>query len=146
MRFWDSSALVPLLCPQAAAEQARAYLLADPTIATWAWSAVECVSAVERQRRARELAQPGVITAFRRLDDLRRAWHEVNDLRAVRARAEQCLRLYPLRAADAGQLGAALWLAERVGQRLTFVTFDDRLADAARREGFDVLPSPVLSP
>ena len=48
---------------------------------------------------------------------------------------------HPLRAADALQLGAALVVAENRTAPLTFVTFDRRLAEAAEREGFEVLES-----
>jgi predicted nucleic acid-binding protein len=46
---------------------------------------------------------------------------------------------HPLRAADALQLGAALFAADGDPQSLELVTLDRRLADAARREGFPVL-------
>jgi len=49
------------------------------------------------------------------------------------------LRIHPLRAADALQLAAALTAAENPGA-LAFVSLDDRLSDAARREGFSILP------
>lgn len=50
------------------------------------------------------------------------------------------LELHPLRAADALHLAAALLAVEERPQGLGFVTFDLRLADAAEREGFAVLP------
>jgi hypothetical protein len=46
------------------------------------------------------------------------------------------LRVHPLRAADALQLAAAFMAAERRPASLQVVTLDERLADAARREGF----------
>lgn len=48
------------------------------------------------------------------------------------------MRLHPLRAADALQLAAALVLSDFEPRTLPFVTLDDRLASAARREGFEV--------
>jgi uncharacterized protein len=49
--------------------------------------------------------------------------------------------VHPLRAADALQLAAAFAAAERRPTSLELVTLDDRLADAARKEGFVVLYS-----
>jgi predicted nucleic acid-binding protein len=46
---------------------------------------------------------------------------------------------YPLRAADALQLGAAVVAAEGDPATLDFVTLDRRLANAAEREGFAIL-------
>jgi predicted nucleic acid-binding protein len=52
--------------------------------------------------------------------------------------ANRLSRTHPLRAADAMQLAAALVAAEERPASLRLVTLDDRLADAARREGFVV--------
>ncbi len=51
------------------------------------------------------------------------------------------LRVHPLRAADALQLAAAFAAAERRPASLEIVTLDDRLANAAQKEGFAVLNS-----
>lgn len=49
-------------------------------------------------------------------------------------------RRHDLRAADALQLAAAFFAAEGRPPALEFVCLDDRLADAARREGFVTTP------
>jgi hypothetical protein len=46
-----------------------------------------------------------------------------------------------LRAADALQLAAALIVCDERPESLSFVCLDDRLREAARKEGFPVLPS-----
>ena len=76
---------------------------------------------------------------MRRMDQLRDVWTEVLDVEAVRRRAERCLHVHPLRVANAGQLAAALVVGDPLGRALPFVTFDVRLAEAARREGLEVL-------
>jgi predicted nucleic acid-binding protein len=48
------------------------------------------------------------------------------------------LELYPLRAADALQLAAALDYFEKSPKGNVFITADQRLADAARQSGFSV--------
>jgi predicted nucleic acid-binding protein len=70
------------------------------------------------------------------------AWHEIDPSDAIRETAIRFLRVHPLRAADALQLAAAFIGAERRPASLEIVTLDDRLATAARREGFNVLDGP----
>ena len=66
------------------------------------------------------------------------SWDEVTEVLAVRARADALLARHPLRAADAGQLGAALLVREEPADALTFVCLDRRLSLAAEREGLRV--------
>jgi hypothetical protein len=47
--------------------------------------------------------------------------------------------VHPLRAADSLQLAAAIIAAEREPTTLEFVSLDDRLGEAASREGFRVV-------
>jgi predicted nucleic acid-binding protein len=58
----------------------------------------------------------------------------------VDRRARRLLAAHPLRAAAALQLAAALVACDERSDVPPFVTLDDRLAEAARREGFVVLP------
>jgi predicted nucleic acid-binding protein len=139
MRFWDTSALVQLLAPQAHTPRVQQLLRADAEIVVWMWTPVECLSALTRLEREGTMIGASLWRARARLDELRAAWSEIQDARAVRARAERCLLLHPLRAADAGQLAAALLLSERLSQNVSLVTFDARLAEAARREGLDAV-------
>jgi hypothetical protein len=53
--------------------------------------------------------------------------------------------VHPLRAADALQLAAAYAAAEQRPASLDMVTLDERLAIAARNEGFVVLDAESLS-
>ncbi len=50
------------------------------------------------------------------------------------------LRTHPMRASVALPLAAAVVAANRRPQTLEFVCLDRRLAEAAEREGFQVLP------
>ncbi len=65
-------------------------------------------------------------------------WYEVQPSENVRLNALRLLRLHPLSTGDGLQLAAAVTL---VGMPATgeLVTFDDRLADVARLEGFTIL-------
>lgn len=77
--------------------------------------------------------------ALRRLDRLARSWTEIEALDTTRERAERALAVHVFAAADALQLGAALVAMRDRPKQRSFVTADERLAAAARAEGFDVV-------
>jgi hypothetical protein len=139
MRYWDTSAIVPLLVAESGSARARALVEADPVIATWAWTRVEIASAIERRARAGAWSASERREALARFAELADAWDEVTDVLAVRGRAIPLLARHPIRAADAAQLGAAVLVADGDPTNLPFVCFDARLAMAAEREGFAVL-------
>lgn len=141
MRFWDSSALVPLLLEEPSSSVARSLLRDDRAIVAWRLSGTEVVSALWRRRRGGEIDEKARLAAEAGLSSLERIWTTVEDAAHVDRRARRLLALHPLRAADALQLAAALVACDERPHALPFVTLDDRLAEAARREGFAVLPS-----
>jgi uncharacterized protein len=140
MRFWDSSAVVPLLVRRPESEVVAAVLDEDPDMIVCWTTPVECASALARLRReghvdvARESA---VLALLRELAD---EWTEVVPAEQMRETAYRLLRTHALRAADALQLAAArTWAGRPAGD--AFVTFDTRLAEAAALEGFTPLPA-----
>lgn len=141
MRYRDTSALVPLLIAESRSETMRSVLAEDERIVTWAWSAVEFASAIERRARDGRLDRAGRRIALARLEQLAAAWDEVTDVLAVRRQARALLARYPLRAADAAQLGAALVVAPEGRTAFGFVCLDEQLSEAAEREGLQPLPA-----
>lgn len=139
MRFWDSSAIVPLLVEEPASARCRGLVRADPRIVVWLLTRTECVSALRRQVREGDLSERDVAVAEKRLEKLARRWAEVEAVLPVREVAERLLRVHALRAADALQLGAALLFVAQRPRGRQFVVIDDGLATAAEREGFDVI-------
>ena len=139
MRFWDASAVLPLLVDEPGTAAMVALQVEDPAAAVWWLTPAECWSALGRLERERRLTEDGVTAAARLLAEAARRWTEVPPIDRVRDQAARLVRLHPLRAADALQLAAALVLADFDPATLPFVTLDDRLASAARREGFAVL-------
>ena len=139
MKYWDSSALVALLVDEPQSAERRETIRRDPVIVTWWGSRIECASAVNRLERERRFEAGGFDRAMNQLDLLATAWLEIEPLEQLRKRAIRLLRLHPLRAADALQLAAALTAADEDPQRLDLVCSDDRLSQAAHREGFAVL-------
>ena len=55
MRYWDSSALVPLVVNEAATQRRQALLREDSIVVTWWGSLVECASALNRQVQQRAI-------------------------------------------------------------------------------------------
>ncbi len=60
---------------------------------------------------------------------------------ALRAQAERALAVHPLSAADALQLASALTWRREPARSAELVCLDERLRDAASREGFALLPT-----
>ena len=139
MRFWDSSAIVPLVCRESQSPRCRSWLRADPVMIVWTVAATEVVSALTRKRREAKLKSAVFANAKRRLAKLEVSWSEVVQYDAVCARARRLLECHPMRAADALHLAAALVAFEERPAGIEFVTFDGRLAEAADKEGFVVL-------
>ncbi len=139
MRFWDASAVVPLVVAEEATNQCRKFLAEDPEVVVWCLTPVEVISALTRRRRESALKPTEFRKAKEQLVLLERAWSEVVSLERVRERARRLLESHPLRAADALQLAAALVAAEDNPADVPCVTLDRRLALAAEKEGFPVL-------
>ena len=139
MRYWDASALVPLIVSESGTDLARSWLAADGEVVTWAWTRVEIASAVERRAREGALSREERRTVLDRLHKFADTWDEVAEILAVRSKAGLLLARHPLRAADAGQLGAALLVNEQLGGgSLWFMCLDRRLSEAAEVEGLRV--------
>lgn len=140
MRFWDSSAVVPLLVEQASSSRVAAWIAGDNAMVLWTLTPVEVVSGLRRLVRDKALEEEVARVAETRMEELVRVCHLIIDVEAVKSLATRLLRLHPLRAFDALQLGAALQWAEGHPQGRTLHTLDGRLALAAQREGFVVPP------
>ena len=140
MRFWDSSALIPLFVDRDDTEPLLSLLREDPQIIVWWSSRVECASAFNLLVREGLIEQADYVQVQQRLDSLAASWIETQPTNKLRQRALRLLRLHPLRAADALQLAAALIASEENPPTLPFICNDLRLREAAAREGFQVLP------
>lgn len=140
MKYWDSSALLPLVVAESTTAAMQKLIAEDPVVLTWWGSRVEAASALARLAREELVSPAAHQAALDRLAQLAAAWSEVVPTDAVRSVAARLLRVHPLRAADALQLAAALVAAEHDPAAMPFVTLDRRLALAARQEGFAAEP------
>jgi uncharacterized protein with PIN domain len=140
VKFWDSSAIIPLCFKEPASEAVKHVINADPDIIVWWATRVECISALARRVRegatgtSTEAHVKGILSA------LSAQWSEVQPHEVVRQRAERLVMLHPLRAADAFQLASAMIWAQESPAGLDIVCLDQNLRQAASREGFTVLP------
>ena len=138
MRYWDASALVPLVVREPDTARRQTQLREDEEIVTWWATRVECASAMNRLARSREMTEEQLSVALRKLDTLAASWIEVLPSDRLRARAERLLRVHPLRAADALQLAACLSACGETSAPLVFLCADERLRSAADKEGLAV--------
>jgi len=139
VKYWDSSAVLPLLLDEKQTPATKRVYEEDPAQTVWCLTDVEIGAALSR--RVREGLAENRVERVR--DDwgvLARRWRPIASLDAVSSRALRLVRTHPLRAGDALQLAAALVACGERPEALPFVCLDDRLRDAARREGFTVLP------
>ena len=98
MKFWDTSALVPLVIDEATTEPMRRLLAADPAVVVWALSGVEVLSALGRLGRTSSRLEDllpslrhDVLAQFTRCAT-------VTDVDGVRRRAERLVGVHPLTA------------------------------------------------
>jgi uncharacterized protein len=140
VRFWDASAVVPLLTDEPTTATLSRLLRADRHVVVWWATDVECESSLRRRARAGGFDATQLRAAESGLASWRETWEEIAPTAGVRDVALRLLAVHPLRAADALQLAAALKAARGRPSSLSFVCLDRRLADAAAREGLDVIP------
>lgn len=139
MRFWDTSALLPLFVDEPTTDACSDLLTTDPAVVVWEATSVELLSAVARYRRHSSGLDDLCAGIRRDILDRWPTWSRVADWPRVSARAQRIVNLHPLKAADAMQLAAALTACEDQAHTLTFVTRDRALAHAAQLEGFPVV-------
>lgn len=139
MKFWDSSALVPLVIREEASPDVRTLYASDPAQVVWWSTVVEVRSALARRRASAQIG-PGLSSgAWSRLEQLSRDWAEVMPVPAVREAALRLLSQIAFGRRRPATLAAVVASGLDEGS-IPFVTLDCRLGQAAAAEGFAVLP------
>lgn len=128
---------MPLIVKQPSSPAVQQWMAQDPEIAIWTLTPVEIVSALRRLVRSGQLEEDEANRAESLLIEFAKRCHLIIDVELVKAIACRVLRVHSLRAADALQLGAALAWAGSNTQGSILHTFDQQLAIAAGREGFE---------
>jgi uncharacterized protein len=140
MIFFDSSALLPLFVQEDRSKEIQRIAMDDPSLVVWWGSTIECFSAFARLRRERIIDSAEEQNIRARVLELKNSWTEIQPGNEVKALAHQLLLPYALSAADSMQLAAALLWADKLPSNHQFVCLDAKLAQAALKEGFIVLP------
>jgi predicted nucleic acid-binding protein len=137
VRFWDSSALVPLLSDEPSTDAVYGLFGEDPDTIVACITPVEVTSAITRQAG---FNLDLLSLAERRYSVLDTTWRIVDDYVRVLEVAREVVFRHRLRSGDAIQLASALIASRNEPSTLPFVTTDLELAAAARAEGFHTLP------
>lgn len=140
MRFWDTSALLPLCLKEPQTNRVQKLIDEDGDLVVWWGTLIEGYSAFARLRREEVFTGEEEFQSRQLLTRVSSQWTEVRPSNLVREQAARVLLLHPLRAADSLQLAAALVWAGSQTASLKFVCLDLRLREAASREGFQVVP------
>lgn len=142
MNFWDTSALLPLYIQEKTTAVVRKIKekLSDDEFVLSVLTPVEFFSALCRMYREGKMTREVLNESFERFNLMVESSQVVSDIDAISTSALRALRVHPLRSADALQLAAALLACLGEPSLHTFVTLDSKLAEAAAKEGFNVLP------
>lgn len=139
MRYWDASAIVPLLVSDQVSARSRDLLAEDSRVVTWWLTKGECASALNRLVREGALAEEELSDCLSGVESLANTWVEVQPISQIQSIALRLLRIHSLPAAEAMQLASAIAVAAEDRQSIPCICYDDRLLRAADREGFPVL-------
>lgn len=137
MKFWDSSAVAPLVIQEDSSDLILDLFESERSIIVWWGTRVECHSAVCRRQREGSISPEQAASSQSKLGQLAGSWTEISPTEAIRAEANRAVAVHDLTAADAFQLAAAIVWRDFPDRRRDFVSLDRRLAEQARREGFD---------
>lgn len=96
MKFWDTSALVPLLIRESSTDTVLQISGEDPEMAVWWGTETECLSALARREREKQLSRHEVTIAERDLTNLLAGALEIIPGPEVRRHARKLLMTHPL--------------------------------------------------
>ena len=135
--YWDSSALVALLIEEEKSVKARKLKGQTSQILTWVLTPVEVFSALCRLEKEGALSLDDFQKCYEVWQMIENGLIFVKDIEAVKCITYRLLRVHSLKAADSLQLAAAI-LSKQTSDVFPFITFDQKLEEAALKEGFQV--------
>ena len=141
MNFWDSSAIIPFCLDEEMSPVIAEIARKDSGLVVWWGTQVEVYSAFARQKRDGSISTASETASLSILSELADFWTEIEPSDEIRDIARRILQIHPLRAADSLQLAAAILWSGKRPKGHHFVCLDARLREAARKEGFVLLPS-----
>jgi len=137
VRFWDTSAIGPLLWEEDKSLSRIQELEIDPLMVVWWGTPVEIESALTRRRIRNEIDRANEENARARLKVLSEAWVEIEPSYLLREMSKRLIRVHGLRSADSLQLAASLVACGNAPSGHIFLSDDQDLKTAASKEGFD---------
>ena len=108
MKFWDSSAVLPLIVEEASSDAMRKLFTKEDHLILWWGTEIECVAALARKEREGRLTSVQISCARRELKEIFYDAIEIHPSQKIKSVAERLLRTHPLHSADSLQLAAAL--------------------------------------
>src|SRR6266571_5978629 len=87
LKYWDTSALVPLIIDEPRTPFVQQLVRDDPDMVVWWGTEIECVSAIARAERDALFTSAEANEAMRRLDSLATRWHVIQAGDRVRQNA-----------------------------------------------------------
>ena len=142
MRYWDPSALLPLLVSDSATCLVRGWLDEDPDMITAAHTRLELRAAIELRSHQRLLSRPLRRRLLNQLEHLCASCDEVTAYAQLTRRSVSLLARHSLLPTEAMHLGAALLASDGDPASLTIVSLHHAITLAAEQEGFAVLTWP----
>jgi len=139
VRFWDTSAIAPLLWVEETSSERTKQLEQDTLMVVWWGTSVEVESALFRRSSKCEIDASNAERARARLTFLSNSWIEIQPTDSIREMAKRLIRVHGLRSADSLQLAAALGACGNHPKNQNFLTGDQNLKRAATKEGFSCL-------
>lgn len=133
--FWDTSVLVTLCVDQTSTPQALLFE-GKYRIAVWWATRVEIVSALAQLLRQKKITDPEYAHGKQQAEGIANLWRVIAPSAKIALDARAVLDHYPIRAADALQLAAAMEWCEGNPTGNVFLSFDQRLREAAGLAGF----------
>lgn len=140
MRYWDTSAIIPLFVGEEKSASVQELLKSDPGIVSWWGTPIECYSSFWRIKRQGAFKEEEMFVVKQKIDRLFNEIDFIAPSKFLRDRAIRLLALHSLKAGDALQLASALRWTQDQTQGTFFITLDEKLREAAFAEGFSVLP------
>jgi predicted nucleic acid-binding protein len=140
MKFWDTSAIIPLIIDQACSSEIKEIFKPDTRMVVFWGTYIECHSALSRLHRENILTREGLRDAIKLLDVLNNYWTEILPGNLLKEQSVRVISIHGLKTLDSLQLASALIWTNKNPKGNGFVSLDRQLREAAGREGFNVLP------
>jgi uncharacterized protein len=134
VRFWDTSALIPILLDEDRSTIALSFMRTDSNVVVSFLTLVEIDSTLARRQASAQQRRD----ALELYASLRSIWTVIDDYKAIVHEARRVAQTHALRSGDAVQLASAV-IGCRPKGLIPFVCFDDELNAAAFAEGFPLL-------